>query len=80
MKGGDFYIISGPVFMPNYRVIGNGVGVPDYLYKIIVERTSGQVMAYLIPNAPLPVSDLPKYQTTISAVESATGIQFNLGK
>jgi DNA/RNA endonuclease G (NUC1) len=54
--------------------------VPDYLYKIIVERNSGQVMAYLIPNAPLPVADLSKYQTTMSRVEEATGIQFNLGK
>lgn len=80
MKGGDFYIISGPVFLPNHKVIGNGVGVPDYLYKIIVERTSGQVMAYLMPNAPLPVADLPKYQTTMSKIEEATGIKFNLGQ
>lgn len=80
MSGGDFYIISGPIFLPNHRVIGNGVGVPDYLYKIIVERTSGKVMAYLMPNAPLPVQDLPKYQTTMTAVEQATGIRFNLGQ
>jgi endonuclease G len=80
MSGGDFYIISGPVFMPHYKVIGNGVGVPDGLYKIIIERTSGKVMAYMMPNAPLPVADLPKYQTTMTAVEQATGIQFNLGK
>jgi endonuclease G len=80
MKGGDFYIISGPVFRPNHKVIGNGVGVPDYLYKIIVERTSGQVMAYMMPNTALPVADLPKYQTTMSRVEEATGIKFNLGQ
>jgi endonuclease G len=80
MSGGDFYIISGPVFMPHHKVIGNGVGVPDGLYKIIIERTSGKVMAYMMPNAPLPVADLPKYQTTMTAVEQATGIQFNLGK
>lgn len=80
LAGGDFYIISGPVFMPAHKVIGNGVGVPDGLYKIIIERTSGKVMAYMMPNAPLPVSDLPKYQTTITAIEQATGIQFNLGQ
>jgi endonuclease G len=80
MAGGDFYIISGPVFMPNHKTIGNGVGVPDGLYKIIIERTSGRVMAYMMPNAPLPVADLPKYQTTMTAVEQATGIQFNLGQ
>ena len=71
---------TGPVFLPNYKVIGNGVGVPDGLYKIIVERNSSKVMAYMMPNAPLPVADLPKYQTTMTAVEQATGIQSNLGK
>ena len=80
MSGGEFYVISGPVFMPAHKVIGNGVGVPDGLYKIIIERTSGKVMAYMMPNAPLPVADLPKYQTTMTAIEQATGIQFNLGK
>lgn len=80
LKSGDFYIISGPVFLPNHKVIGNGVGVPDYLYKIIIDKSTGQVQAYLMPNAPLPVADLPKYQTTMTAVEQATGIKFNLGQ
>jgi endonuclease G len=80
MKGGDFYIISGGIFLPNHKIIGNGVGVPDYLYKIIVEKSSGQVMAYLMPNAPLPVVDLPKYQTTMTEIERATGMRFNLGQ
>ena len=80
MAGGDFYIISGPIFMPNHKVIGAGVGVPDGLYKIIIERTSGKVMAYMMPNAALPVADLPKYQTTMTAIEQATGIKFNLGQ
>jgi hypothetical protein len=50
------------------------------LYKIIVEKTSGQVMAYLMPNAALPVADLPRYQTTVAEVERATGFQFNFNK
>ena len=64
-KGGDFYIISGGIYGPNHKVIGNGVGVPDYLYKVIVERNSGQVQAYLMPNAPLPVADLPSVGRTM---------------
>ena len=80
MKGGDFYIISGGIFLPNHKTIGNSVGVPDYLYKIIVEKQSGQVMAYLMPNTALPVADLPKYQTTMTQIEQATGMRFNLGQ
>jgi endonuclease G len=78
--GTDFYIISGGIYNPGHKVIGNGVGVPDGLYKIIIEKKSGKVMAYMMPNAPLPVADLPKYQTTMTAVEQATGMRFNLGQ
>ena len=77
-KGGDFYIISGGVFDQGHPVTGNGLGIPTRLYKIIHDRQSGQTMAYLMPNAPLPVADLPKYQTTVAEVEQATGIRFNL--
>lgn len=77
-KGGDFYIISGGIFDPGHPVTGNGLGIPTRLYKIIFEKTSGRSMVYLMPNAPLPVADLPKYQTTLQEVETATGMRFNL--
>jgi endonuclease G len=80
LKGGDFYIISGGIYHPGHKIIGNGVGVPDLLYKIIIEKQSGQVMAYMMPNTALPVADLPKYQTTVTVIEQAAGMQFNLGK
>jgi endonuclease G len=76
-KGGDFYIISGGIFDPGHAVTGNGLGIPTRIYKIIIEKTSGQVMVYMMPNAPLPVKDLPKYQTTVAEVEQATGFKFN---
>jgi endonuclease G len=78
--GTDFYIISGGIFDQGHQTVGNGLGVPTRLYKIIIEKRSGKVMAYLMPNGPLPVQDLPKYQTTMSAVEQATGMRFNLGQ
>ena len=77
-KGGDFYIVSGGIFDPGHPTTGNGLGIPTRLYKIIFEKNSGQAMAYLMPNAPLPVADLPKYQTTLQEVENATGMRFNL--
>jgi endonuclease G, mitochondrial len=80
LAGGDFYIISGGIYGINHKVIGNGVGVPDVLYKIIIEKNSKKVMAYMMPNSPLPVADLPKYQTTMTAIEQATGMKFNLGE
>jgi endonuclease G len=78
--GTDFYIISGGIFDAGHPVIGNGLGIPTRLYKVIVEKNSQKVQAYLMPNAALPVADLPKYQTTMTEIEKATGMKFNLGE
>ena len=78
--GTDFYIISGGIFDLGHPVIGNGLGIPTRLYKIIIEKNSGKIMAYLMPNAALPVQDLPKYQVPVSAIEQATNMHFNLGQ
>jgi len=77
--GTDFYIISGGIFDAGHPVTGNGLGIPTRLYKIVIEKNSGVVQAYLMPNAPLPVADLPKYQVPMAAIEAATGMRFNLG-
>ena len=78
--GTDFYIISGGIYDQGHAKTGNGLGIPTRLYKIIIEKNSKKVMAYLMPNQALPVADLPKYQTTVQAVEQATGLKFALPK
>ncbi len=78
--GTDFYIISGGIYDAGHARTGNGLGIPTRIYKIIIEKNSKKVMAYLMPNGPLPVADLPKYQTTVAAVEAATGFKFQLPK
>jgi endonuclease G len=74
----DFYIISGGIFDAGHPKTGNGLGIPTRLYKIVYEKKSQKATAYLMPNAALPVADLPKYQVTVPAIEQATGIKFNL--
>lgn len=76
--GTDYYIISGGIFGSNHKVIGNNVGVPDYLYKIIIEKNSGTIHAYMIPNTAIPVIDLEKYQVSVRIVEQYSGLRFNL--
>jgi endonuclease G len=74
----DFYVISGGIFDAGYKTTGKGLGIPTRLYKIVYEKHSKKVTAWLMPNGPLPVADLPKYQTTVANIEQATGIKFNL--
>ena len=76
----DFYIISGGIFDQGHPVIGNGLGIPTRLYKIVIDKNSKKVEAWLMPNAALPVQDLPKYQVPMAAIEQATGMRFNLGQ
>jgi endonuclease G len=78
--GTDFYIISGGIWDQGYQKIGNNLGIPTRLYKIIIEKNTKKVRAFLMPNTALPVADLPKYETTMTAVEAATGMKFNLGQ
>jgi endonuclease G len=78
-QGKDLYVITGPVFT-NTTTIGDKVWVPTYLFKVITDKKSGQTISYLMPNTELPVNDLPKYVTTIDAIEKATGFIFNLPK
>lgn len=78
--GTDFYVISGGIFDPGHPVTGNSLGIPTRLYKIVIERNSRQVQAYLFPNAPIsPATSWPQYQTTMTEIERATGMKFNLG-
>jgi endonuclease G len=74
--GQSLYVISGAIFAQGYTTIGNGVGVPTHLYKVIINRATGNVTAYLMPNTAIPVADLPRYRTTVQAVEQATGMKF----
>ena len=78
MPNSDFYVISGGIFDKGHPVTGNGLGIPTRLYKIVYEKKSKKVTAWLMPNSALPVADLPKYQTTVANIETATGIKFNL--
>jgi endonuclease G len=78
--GTDFYIISGGIYDQGHPVVGNGLGIPTRLYKIIIEKNSRNVQAYLMPNGPInPATDWPKYQTNMATIEQATGMRFNLG-
>jgi endonuclease G len=78
--GADYYIISGGIFDAGHQKTGNGLGIPTRLYKIVIEKNSKKVRAWLMPNTALPVADLSKYETTVANVEQASGLKFALPK
>jgi len=77
--GTDYYIISGSIFDPGYKVTGNGLGIPTRLYKIIIEKNTMDIKAYLFPNHAIkPATDWQRFQVSLAEVEAATQMKFNL--
>lgn len=77
-NGKDLYVISGTIYNKDYKTIGdNKVGIPDYLWKIVIDAKSNKSITFLFPNAPIPVEDLPKYIVSIEDIEQKTGLDFN---
>lgn len=72
----DIYVISGTIYHPGYKSIGNNVGIPSELWKIVYDANTGESIAFLFPNVKLPAKDLPKYATSVKNIEQATGIDF----
>jgi DNA/RNA endonuclease G (NUC1) len=64
------------VYDPGYKNIGRQVGIPSRLFKVVIDAKSNTAIAFLMPNAALPVKDLPRYAVSIADVEAATGINF----
>jgi len=77
LKNNDVYVVSGPIYNSVYETIGNGVGVPQRIYKVIIDAKNQRASAYIFPNTALPVADLPKYKVTIRQLEQESGINFN---
>jgi len=75
------YVITGPVFNSGVRkTIGNGVAVPDMVFKVIIDKATMQGVAYLVPNQGPKKGDKPNnFKVPIAAVERVTGLNFTPG-
>lgn len=72
---GEVYVISGPLYTERAtKVIGNGVRVPDYVWKIVIDPA--RAITFLFPNQKLDAKQLESYISTISEIEHLTGINF----
>jgi endonuclease G len=58
------------------KKIGNGVVVPMALYKIVVDKNTGETLAFLFPHKENQGNDLTVVQTTVSDIEAQSGITF----
>ena len=72
MYAGNIYTVG------KSKTIGNGVVVPDFLYKIVINNTTKQVLAFTFPQVASQPIDLPAHLVSIASIEAATGISFTV--
>lgn len=78
VKDNGVYVVTGGVLNNSLKTIGKeNVAVPQYFYKILMNRSGNRVkmIGFLMPNEP---SDEPLYKFVVSvdAIEKLTGINF----
>lgn len=76
-ENGPVYVISGTKYDHGYKTIGeNHVGVPSFVWKVIIDPSRESGVAYLINNEFGVSNDLASYQLPIQNLEQATGLDF----
>ena len=77
-KYGTVFVISGPYYSQQAtKTIGNGVRVPDYVWKVIIDPQRSRAITFIFPNQKLDPKQLENYVSTISEVEHLTGINIS---
>ena len=74
----SIYVVTGPVLKDGLVQIGsNGVSIPKYYYKVILDNTGGDAKAigFLMPNE-ASKEPLEKFAVSVDQVEQETGIDF----
>lgn len=60
------------------KIGAGGVVVPDALFKIVIDKNTNEVFAFLFPHKENQGNDLSVVQVTVADVEKASGITFPL--
>ena len=77
VKEGKLYIITGPIFSKDRKLLGKtGIPIPTAFYKIILDMTPPMKMiAFITPNQPSK-KRVYSFVTTVDHIEELTGFDF----
>lgn len=76
-QGKDIWVVTGTIYEDGYLTIGNDVGVPTYVWKVIYDAKGTKGIAFLFPNEKMSRSELPNLAMSIRDLEATTGINFH---
>lgn len=72
----ELYVVTGPIYEGNEGAIGNGVVIPSAFYKVILDPSFDEAIAFIVPHRDVSSSELANFITTIDEVERQTGLDF----
>lgn len=71
----DLTILVGPIFPANHVNRVNGIGIPSGFWKVVVDNTSAEALAFRFPHRPIPNgADLRQFLVSIQALEREIGL------
>lgn len=76
-KYGQVYVITGTFFDATSPVIGNGVYVPTYVWKVVIDPRNVRSIVFFYPNKKLDPKEIEKYVISISELEQYTGVNIS---
>lgn len=72
----EVYVVTGPIYYGNEDSIGNGVVIPSAFYKVILDPSFNDAIAFVVPHRDVSGSELINFVTTVDDVEQHTGLDF----
>lgn len=76
---GTLHVMDGPIFGRVPKTIGaDDVAVPDAYWKVVISPSTGQALAFIMPNAPVAKGDADASVVSIAEVERQAGISIPL--
>jgi endonuclease G len=77
LERGDLLIYVGPVISDKPKML-HDIAIPSAFWKVIVDRKSGEVLAFEMPQEAIAKGPLEPWLTTVKAIEQETGIKFSV--
>ena len=75
----SYTIITGSIYAPGDKIIGNGVVVPRGFYKIVINNQTNEVAGWQFPHVP-PYpnlgNDLTKFRVSVTQIMQTAGVKY----
>ena len=76
-RGHNIVVYTGPIYdVTTDKKIGKGIDVPHAYFKIVIDTTTKETLAYVFPQQENLGNDLTKFQVTVADAEKQSGLTF----